>query len=164
MTTPPGFGPPPPIQPPYGAPPAPYAAGPAPYAAPPGPYAAAPGPYAAPPVPYAAPGPYPGPYGPPAPVPADGPEFVAHDRRNSVIVDPSGVSLEVDGHTMDFPWAAVATVHVAPAPYGQVLMVAVAHSGGMLHECRIDAKRKAQLHQWLAELGPVLHHYLANRA
>ncbi|MFC8918271.1 hypothetical protein ACFT5C_21115 [Streptomyces sp. NPDC057116] len=147
MTTPPGFGPPMPIQPPYGAAPAPYGAvPPAPYGGPP------PAPYGAAPHP---------PYG----APADGPEFMAHDRRNSVIVDPNGVSLEINGHTMDFPWAAVATVHHAPSPHGgAVLMVAVAHPSGMLYECRIDARRKAQLHQWLAELGPVLHHYLANRA
>ncbi|OKK06214.1 hypothetical protein AMK26_09155 [Streptomyces sp. CB03234] len=144
MTTPPGFGPPIPIQPPYGASPAPYG-GPAP----------APASY---PAPY--PASYPAPYTLPL---ADGPEFVAHDRRNSVIVDPSGVSLEVNGHTMDFPWAGVSTVHFAPAPYGHVLMVSVTHPSGMLYECRIDAKRKAQLHQWLAELGPVLHHYLAGR-
>ncbi|MEE1751949.1 hypothetical protein [Streptomyces sp. SP18CS02] len=139
MTTPPGFGPPIPTQPPYGTPPPLYMAPPAPYGSP------APGPYGAPP-------------------PGDGPEFVAHDRRSSVIVDPSGVSLEINGHTMDFPWAAVATVHHAPSPHGgAILMVAVAHPGGMLYECRIDAKRKARLHQWLAELGPVLHHYLAHR-
>ncbi|MET9803470.1 hypothetical protein [Streptomyces sp. NPDC006368] len=152
MTTPPGFGPPIPAQPPYGPPTVPYGGPPpAPYGAP------APPPYGAP-VPYGAAAPY----GPPPP--ADGPEFVAHDRRNSVIVDPFGVALEINGHTMEFPWAAIATVHHAPSPHGgAVLMVAVAHPGGMLYECRIDARRKAQLHQWLAELGPVLHHYLANR-
>ncbi|ORT61102.1 hypothetical protein [Streptomyces sp. CB03238] len=158
MTTPPGFGPPIPIQPPYGASPAPYGApAPVPYGTPP------PVPYGGPaPAPYGTPAPYPGPYGPPPP--GDGPEFVAHDRRNSVIVDPSGVSLEINGHTMEFPWAGVSTVRFAPAPYGHVLMVSVTHPSGMLYECRIDARRKAQLHQWLAELGPVLHHYLANRA
>ncbi|MGA5424256.1 hypothetical protein [Streptomyces lavendulocolor] len=161
MTTPPGFGPPPPIPQPYGAPPAPYGAPPSPpYGAPAPPPYGAPGPPAyGGPVPH--PAPYPAPHG--APPPADGPEFVAHDRRNSVIVDPSGVSLEINGHTLDFPWSGITTVHAAPAPYGQVLMVAVVHPGGMLYECRIDARRKAQLHQWLAELGPVLHHYLAYR-
>ncbi|MFE5485859.1 hypothetical protein [Streptomyces sp. NPDC056527] len=100
----------------------------------------------------------PGPYGAPPP------EFVAHDRRNSVIVDPSGVSLEINGQVMDFPWAAVSTVHHAPSPHGgAILMVAVVHPSGMMYECRVDAKRKAQLHQWLAQLGPVLHHYLSNR-
>ncbi|MFI6104527.1 hypothetical protein [Streptomyces sp. NPDC051310] len=114
--------------------------------------------------PYQQPQPQPHPYQPPQPAaPADGPEFVAHDRHNSVVVDASGIGLEVNGHTMDFPWAGVATAHFAPAPHGHVLMVAVRHPGGMLYECRVAARRRAQLDQWLAELGPVLHHYLANR-
>ncbi|GAA3928100.1 hypothetical protein GCM10022244_41530 [Streptomyces gulbargensis] len=147
MTTPAGFGPPIPPPSPYGTPPqAPYGALPVPYGSP------APVPYGGPAV---------VPYG--APV-GGGPEFVAHDRRNSVIVDPAGVSLEVNGHTLDFPWAGVAAVHAAPAPYGHVLMVAVRHPGGTLYECRIDARRGARLRQWLAELGPVLGHYLAHRA
>ncbi|QGV78829.1 hypothetical protein [Streptomyces ficellus] len=137
MTTPPGFGPPIPVQPPYGAPPAPYGAPQQPQ-------------YGTPQQPH---------YG----APAGGPEFVAHDRRNSVIVDANGVALEVNGHTMDFPWAGVAAVHHAPSPHGAVLMVTVTHPGGLRYECRVDARRKAQLHQWLAELGPVLHHYLAHR-
>ncbi|MFD4142417.1 MULTISPECIES: hypothetical protein [unclassified Streptomyces] len=100
---------------------------------------------------------------PAAPPPADGPEFIAHDRHNSVIVDSSGVSLEINGRTLEFPWAVIATVHFAPAPSGAVLMVAVAHRGGMLYECRVVARRKEMLPQWLGELGPVLHHYLAYR-
>ncbi|MGW1880856.1 hypothetical protein [Streptomyces sp. NPDC001970] len=109
-------------------------------------------------------------YGPPPqqvqqvqPFPPAGPEFVAHDRHNSVIVDESGVALEIQGHTLEFPWAVISTVHFAPAPFGTVLMVAVAHPGGMLYECRIAARKQAVLQQWLAGLGPVLHHYLANR-
>ncbi|WP_351226059.1 hypothetical protein [Streptomyces sp. NPDC002133] len=106
-------------------------------------------------------------YGPPPqqvqPFLPAGPEFVAHDRHNSVIVDESGVALEIQDHTLEFPWAGISTVHFAPAPFGTVLMVAVAHPGGMLYECRIAARKQAVLQQWLAELGPVLHHYLANR-
>ncbi|MET9373305.1 hypothetical protein ABZX98_04010 [Streptomyces sp. NPDC002992] len=106
-------------------------------------------------------------FGPPIPVPqpahVEGPEFVAHDRRNSVIVDATGVSLEINGWTMDLPWAGVATVHFAPAPHGHVLMVAVRHPGGMLYECQVVARRRAQLDQWLAELGSVLPSYLGNR-
>lgn len=111
-------------------------------------------------------------FGPPVPVdpalyapqgPASGPEFIAHDKKNSVIVDLQGVALEVEGHVMEFPWPDIATVHFAPAPWGTVLMVAVVHRSGMTYECRVQAKKQALLHQWLAELGPVLHCYLANR-
>lgn len=107
-------------------------------------------------------------FGPPIPVdPAlyapQGPEFIAHDKRNSVVIDPDGVALEVEGHTMEFPWAAVATVHFGPHPYGPLLMVGVVHTSGMLYECRIQGKKTGRLHQWLAQLAPVVHHYLANR-
>ncbi|MEU2155008.1 hypothetical protein ABZ532_08285 [Streptomyces sp. NPDC019396] len=128
-----GFGPPIPPQPGYGAG---YGPG-APHGAP------------HPPVPR-------------APVP-DGPEFIAHDRRNSVIVDINGVALEIQGQIMEFPWSAIATVHFAPAPFGTVLMVAVSHASGLLYECRVTARRQPQLQQWLAGIGPVLHYYLANR-
>jgi hypothetical protein len=80
-----------------------------------------------------------------------------------VVVDTAGVALEVRGHTLEFPWQGIATVHFAPAQFGTVLMVAVAQPGGMLHESRVTARRQAQLHQWLGELGAVLQHYLANR-
>ncbi|MEU2432900.1 hypothetical protein ABZ611_26005 [Streptomyces sp. NPDC007861] len=110
-------------------------------------------------------------FGPPIPVPPSyggpppqqapiGPEFIAHDRHNSVIVDATGVALEIQGHTLEFPWPAISTVYFAPGPFGTVLMVTVAHAGGMLYECRITARKQAVLQQWLAELGPVLHHYL----
>ncbi|MFE3639703.1 hypothetical protein ACFXOM_01625 [Streptomyces sp. NPDC059169] len=103
---------------------------------------------------------YPAPQEPPHP---DDPEFVAHDPANSVVVDARGVSLEADGHTLDLPWSAVSTVHFAPAPYGTVLMVAVAHPGGMLYETRVVARRKAVLKEWLEEIAPVVHYYLTYR-
>ncbi|MEU6708220.1 hypothetical protein [Streptomyces wuyuanensis] len=152
---PPGFGPPVPVPPqaPYG-PPQPGGYGPPP------------------PQPggYGAPQPYPGAYGQPAPpqphggpANAEGPEFIAHDRANSVVVDASGVALEIQGHTMEFPWAQIRTVHYAPAPYGTVLMVAVAHVSGLLYECRITARRKAVLQEWLEEVAPVVHFHLSAR-
>ncbi|MER6994333.1 hypothetical protein [Streptomyces sp. NPDC000410] len=115
-------------------------------------------PYAPPQQPYAPPQqqPY-------APQPYAAPEFMAHDKRNSVIVDDSGVALEINGHIMEFPWAVIGTVHHAPAPSGNVLMVAVAHPSGVLYECRVAARRREQLLQWLAELPHVLGYYLANR-
>lgn len=160
---PPGFGPPVPVPPqaPYG-PPQPGGYGPPPAQpggyGPPPPY---PGAYGQPqPYPYGQPAP-PQPYGGPAN--AEDPEFIAHDRTNSVVVDASGVALEIHGHTMEFPWAQIRTVHYAPAPHGTVLMVAVAHACGLLYECRITARRKALLQEWLEEVAPVVHFYLSAR-
>ncbi|MFJ6943702.1 hypothetical protein ACISU4_03405 [Streptomyces wuyuanensis] len=160
---PPGFGPPVPVPPqaPYG-PPQPGGYGPPPpqpggYGAP-QPY---PGAYGQPqPYPYGQPAP-PQPHGGPAN--AEDPEFIAHDRTNSVVVDASGVALEIQGHTMEFPWVQIRTVHYAPAPHGTVLMVAVAHVSGLLYECRITARRKAVLQEWLEEVAPVVHFHLSAR-
>lgn len=155
---PPGFGPPIPVpgQPPYGAPHEPYGQPVPPFGQPP----SYPPPY---PQPYGGQVPM---YGQPAsqePPHPDDPEFIAHDPHNSVIVDANGVSLEVNGHTMEFPWPAVTTIHYAPAPHGTVLMVAVAHASGMLYETRIVARRRAALQEWLEEIAPVVHYYLTYR-
>ncbi|MCH0541084.1 hypothetical protein I3F58_16215 [Streptomyces sp. MUM 203J] len=99
----------------------------------------------------------------PAPYAPQGPEFIAHDKKNSVIVDPQGVALEVGGHLMEFPWQDAAAVHFAPAPWGTILMVAVVHRSGTTYECRVQAKKQSVLHRWLGEMAPVVHHYLANR-
>lgn len=155
---PPGFGPPVPVPPqaPYG-PPQPGGYGPPqPY-----PYGQPAPPYGQPVAAQAHPGPPPQPHGGAAH--AEEPEFIAHDRTNSVVVDGSGVALEIQGHTVEFPWAQIRTVHYAPAPYGTVLMVAVAHVGGLLYECRITARRKALLQEWLEEVAPVVHFHLSRR-
>ncbi|MCZ7458326.1 hypothetical protein [Streptomyces sp. WMMC940] len=169
---PPGFGPPVPVPPqaPHGPPqqggygpggygppqPYPYGQQPRHY-----PYGQSAPPYGQPVPAHAQPGPPPQPHGGAAH--AEEPEFLAHDRTNSVVVDGSGVALEIQGHTMEFPWSQIRTVHYAPAPYGTVLMVAVVHAGGLLYECRITARRKALLQEWLEEVAPVVHFHLSRR-
>ncbi|GHB04603.1 hypothetical protein [Streptomyces chryseus] len=135
-----GFGPPPPA----------YA--PAPQPQPPH----APSPYGAPPTP-------PSPYAPHPPAAAPGPDFLAADRRNAVVVDAEGVSLESNGATLDFPWRDIATVHYKPGPGGEVLMVAVALPDGRFYEGVVVARNRAKLQEWCAQLAPVLGHYLAGR-
>ncbi|OEJ25264.1 hypothetical protein BGM19_23855 [Streptomyces agglomeratus] len=137
-----GFGPPPPA----------FAPAPAPM-----PYSG-PGPA---PAPHSGPGPAPTPYA--GPVPPAGPDFLAADRRNAVVVDAEGVSLESNGATLDFPWRDLATVHYKPGPGGEVLMVAVALPDGRFYEGVVVARNRAKLQEWLAQLGPVLAHYLAGR-
>ncbi|MGW7199598.1 hypothetical protein [Streptomyces chryseus] len=148
-----GFGPPPPAyapaphpQPPHASPPH----APSPYGAPPTP----PSPYA--PSPYA-------PHPPAPPAPAPGPDFLAADRRNAVVVDAEGVSLESNGATLDFPWRDIATVHYKPGPGGEVLMVAVVLPDGRFYEGVVVARNRAKLQEWCAQLAPVLGHYLAGR-
>ncbi|MGW7046173.1 hypothetical protein ACWGDT_26465 [Streptomyces avermitilis] len=155
-------------QPPYGTPPPPPVpptgyGQPVPPAAPPGygpsvPPAAPPG-YGQP-VPPAAPtgfGPPPPSYAP-HPVPA-APEFLAVDRRNSVVVDETGVTFECNGVTAEFPWPEIRSVHHQPSPNGKSLMVAVIHADGMLYECVVDAKRRERVYEWLNQLVLVIGHY-----
>ncbi|WP_189933936.1 hypothetical protein [Streptomyces aurantiogriseus] len=139
---PPGFGPPPPQ---YGPPPPQYAAAPPPQYAPQAP------PYAPPPPPYPA---------APAPQPAPpGPEFMAVDKHNSVVVDASGVAFEVHDVSADFDWPEIRSIHYKASPNGKALMVAVVHLDGQVYEAAVDAKPRARLNEWFAQLAWVLGHY-----
>ncbi|WP_435282227.1 hypothetical protein [Streptomyces koelreuteriae] len=127
----PGFGPPPPQ------------------------YAPAPPPQYAPPVPPS--------YGqagqvPPPQVPA-GPDFLAVDKRNAVVVDASGVAFESSGQTIEFRWPEIRGVHYRASPDGKALMVAVVHMDGRFYECVVEAKPRTRLQEWFPQLAWVLGHY-----
>ena len=130
----PGFGPP--VPSPYGQP--------APYSPPYG--------HPVTPQPYAAPPPYPQ-------QPTDGPEFMAVDRRNSIVVDSAGVAFEDHGHSAEFPWHEIRSVHYKAGPNGKTLMMAVVHLDGRFYECVVDAKNRDLLGQWFAQLAPILGYY-----
>ncbi|MFG2726641.1 hypothetical protein [Streptomyces canus] len=124
-----------------------------------------PPPYGNPPHPYGAP---PG-FGPPPPPSAfapqppqeapGGPEFMAVDRHNSVVVDSAGVAFEDHGHSAEFPWHEIRSVHYKAGPGGKTLMMAVIHLDGRFYECVVDAKSRDTLSQWFAQLAPVLGYY-----
>lgn len=146
----PGFGPPPPPYTPPAAPPGP----PQPYAPPP--YAPPQQPYGHPPQPYGQPYPQQPPAGQ---VPLQGPEFMAVDRHNSVVVDGGGVAFEDHGVSVDFPWPEIRSVHYKASGNGKALMVAVIHVDGTFFECSVEARPRERLHQWFAHLAQVLGHY-----
>ena len=124
-----------------------------------------PPPHGNPPQPYGAP---PG-FGPPPPPSAfapqppqeapEGPEFMAVDRHNSVVVDSAGVAFEDHGHSAEFPWHEIRSVHYKAGPGGKTLMMAVIHLDGRFYECVVDAKSRDTLGQWFAQLAPVLGYY-----
>ncbi|WP_226967054.1 hypothetical protein [Streptomyces phaeolivaceus] len=143
--------------PPPGTPPG----GPQGFGPPPPPYAPQ-APYAYPhpqPHPYARPHPHP--YAQPqaGPTPVQGPEFLAVDRRNSVVVDINGVAFEDHGVSVDFSWEEIRSVHYKASGNGKALMVAVIHLDGGFFECAVEAKPRERLHQWFAHLAQVLGHY-----
>lgn len=98
---------------------------------------------------------------PPQPPPSvpSGPEFLAVDRHNSIVVDSTGVTFEDHDLTVDFPWPEIRSVHYKASPNGKVLMVAVVHLDGRMYECAVDAKPRDRLLQWFAQLAQVLGYY-----
>jgi hypothetical protein len=99
---------------------------------------------------------YPAPVAQPAPA---GPEFLAVDRRNSVAVDASGVTLEINGVEAEFDWPEIRSVHYKASPNGKSLMVAVVHLDGQFYEGVVEAKPRERLREWFDGLAAVLGYY-----
>ncbi|MGW0418816.1 hypothetical protein [Streptomyces sp. NPDC003015] len=95
---------------------------------------------------------------PPQEVPA-GPEFMAVDRHNSIVVDSAGVAFEDHGRSVEFSWQEIRSVHYKAGPNGKTLMMAVVHLDGRFYECVVDAKGRDPLGRWFAQLAPVLGYY-----
>ncbi|KOG32939.1 hypothetical protein, partial [Streptomyces resistomycificus] len=96
----------------------------------------------------------------PHPAPATaGPEFMAVDRHNSIVVDASGVAFEVNGYDAEFPWPEVRSVHYKASPSGKALMMAVIHLDGQMYECVVDARPRERLGEWFGQLAAVLGYY-----
>jgi hypothetical protein len=104
------------------------------------------------------PPPYPQPPTPPRAAPS-GPEFMAVDRHNSIVVDVEGVAFEDHDVTAEFPWQEIRSVHYRASPSGKALMMAVVHLDGMVYECVVQAKPRELLGQWFARLAAVLGYY-----
>ncbi|GAA2584543.1 MULTISPECIES: hypothetical protein [Streptomyces] len=143
--------PPPPPGPGFGPPPPQYAPAQPSYAPPPSPYTPAPPPYAPAPPSYAQ-----TPAQQPAPA---GPDFLAVDKRNAVVVDATGVAFESSGRTIEFRWPEIRGVHYRASPDGKALMVSVVHMDGRFYECVVEAKPRTRLQEWFPQLAWVLGHY-----
>ncbi|MFD9320569.1 hypothetical protein ACFWDQ_23335 [Streptomyces sp. NPDC060053] len=98
-------------------------------------------------------------YAPQAAPPPPGPEFLAVDKHNSVVVDASGVAFEMYDITVEFPWPEVRSLHYKASPNGKALMVAVVHVDGRVYECVVTAKPRERLQAWFAQLAWVLGYY-----
>ena len=84
---------------------------------------------------------------------------MAVDRHNSIVVDSAGVAFEDHGHSAEFPWHEIRSVHYKAGPNGKTLMMAVIHLDGRFYECVVDAKGRELLGQWFAQLAPILGYY-----
>ncbi|MFJ2232468.1 hypothetical protein [Streptomyces sp. NPDC087859] len=88
-----------------------------------------------------------------------GPEFLAVDRRSSVAIDSSGVTLELNGVEAEFDWPEIRSVHYKTSPNGKSLMLAVVHVDGNFYECVVEAKPRERMGEWFAGLAAVLGYY-----
>jgi hypothetical protein len=84
---------------------------------------------------------------------------MAVDRHNSIVVDSAGVTFEVNGVSAEFPWQEVRSVHYRPSPSGKHLMMGVVHLDGLFYECVVEAKPRARIQEWFAQLPAVLGYY-----
>lgn len=152
----------PPSVPPSGLPTAPaygppgYGQG---YATPPGPGFGPPDAFAVPPPPAAPPGAV----RPGAVPPGFVPEFVAADRVSGIVVDGSGVHLQLYGEEIDFGWAEISGVDLLRTRRGRGLRVVVSLHEGGAYTCELDGRRAARVEEWVARLDPVLATFLPRR-
>ncbi|MEV7674733.1 serine/threonine-protein kinase [Streptomyces sp. NPDC088752] len=161
------FGPPappvPPSVPPSALPTAPahgppgHARG---YATPPGPGFGPPGAFAVPPPPGAVP---PGSVPQGAAPPGFAREFVAADRASGIVVDGSGVHLQLYGEEVDFDWEEISGVDLLRTRRGRGLSVVVSLHEGGAYTCELDGRRAARVDEWVARLDPVLAGFLPRR-
>ncbi|MFJ9863776.1 protein kinase [Streptomyces sp. NPDC101165] len=103
------------------------------------------------------------PYGFGPPLPYGAPEVEFADRDSRVVVNATGVILEVGGAAADFEWAEIAGVVRTPSPRGSRLTVTVRLWDGGVYSCELNARRSARLAEWIAHLDHVLGRYLAGR-
>lgn len=90
-----------------------------------------------------------------------GPEFLAADQYNGLVIDAEGVHFEQGPHTIDLPWARLRTVQFQPMDAG--VAVSAVTVDGPVYGCTVRARRRSQARTWCAELPAVLHHYLQGR-
>ncbi|GCB46368.1 hypothetical protein SNL152K_3666 [Streptomyces sp. NL15-2K] len=81
------------------------------------------------------------------------------DRHNSIVVDPTGVTFEVNGFDAEFPWPEIRSAHYKASPSGKALMMAVVHLDGRVYECVVEAKPRERLGEWFGQLAAVLGYY-----
>ncbi|MFI2430633.1 hypothetical protein [Streptomyces sp. NPDC018957] len=95
----------------------------------------------------------------PGPMVPVGPEFMAVDRRNAIVVDAEGVTLQLGDASADFPWPEIRSVHYRASPNGRSLLVGVIHLDGQFYEGEVEARPRARLAEWFPQLAWVLGHY-----
>ncbi len=97
---------------------------------------------------------------PPGAAPAG---FVAADRVSGIVVDGSGVHLQLYGEEADFGWEEISGVDLVRTRRGRGLRVVVSLHEGGAYTCELDGRRAARVEEWVARLDPVLAGFLPRR-
>ncbi|MER6067403.1 serine/threonine-protein kinase [Streptomyces sp. NPDC001817] len=95
-------------------------------------------------------------FGPP--VPHVAPEVDLADGESRVVVNATGIVLEVAGVAADFAWAEIAQAGRFRRG-GHHLTVFVRLWDGGVYDCELNARRSARLGEWLARLDHALGRY-----
>ncbi|WKU42715.1 hypothetical protein Q3V23_00750 [Streptomyces sp. VNUA116] len=90
---------------------------------------------------------------------ADGPTFEVSDRRGSITVDSTGVTLQLDGETAEFDWAEIGAVETNTPRFGRQITVTVHTTNRHSYNVRIEAPSRNLLKRWATELDTVLDSY-----
>ncbi|QLJ06402.1 serine/threonine protein kinase [Streptomyces sp. NEAU-sy36] len=89
------------------------------------------------------------------------PEFLAMDRKNAVLADARGISLGIDGTTIDLPWPYIARVGYEQSvrTRGFALTVAVDTYAGQRYFCAVRTREGEQIESWIDGLEAMLDRY-----
>ncbi|GLX50441.1 hypothetical protein Shyhy01_33910 [Streptomyces hygroscopicus subsp. hygroscopicus] len=100
------------------------------------------------------------------PVPGqEEPEFLAMDRKNAVLADARGISLGLNGATIDLPWPFIARVAYEQnvRTRGFALTVAVDTYAGQRYFCAVRTREAEQIESWIDDLERLLDRHLPGR-
>lgn len=89
------------------------------------------------------------------------PEFLAMDRKNAILADTNGMSLGLNGTTVDLPWPLIAQVTYGQTirTLGYALTVSVDTSHGQRYACSVRTRTAEQLESWIDGLEELLSRY-----
>ncbi|MFI0240569.1 serine/threonine-protein kinase [Streptomyces sp. NPDC016845] len=91
--------------------------------------------------------------------------FLATDRKNGIVGDSRGISLGMDGTTIDLPWPFITQVLYDQAirTFGYGLTVTVATTNGERYACQVKTRQAERLEEWIDALEELLERHLRHR-
>ncbi|WKX71208.1 serine/threonine-protein kinase [Streptomyces sp. XD-27] len=90
---------------------------------------------------------------------ADDPEFLAMDRKNSIVADRDGIAFDRNGSTAEFPWYAIDYAEQTADPRRTTLTVSLLLTDDSAHICKVTARNRDELVYWSALLDAVLRRF-----